>query len=572
MSVVKGIFVYTLIFLGLVLGVGVILIGIMYFFPSVSVFGYSFYHGNNRGVIYEVVAENQEVIGLDYLVPIDGDILTNVDAVEINADKWDINVVLYDATQVENNVTFFRVEFGRAITGFVKSSDPEPSFTVTGERRALTGQTEQKNVITFNVNEPEGAYFNRAAAINVWIPNTTAELTDLRITSGSGKITFVQASVADLVPIGDPEIDVANLTIVDGSNEVNVAHIDVLENLNLTADNSDLSVDRDYNCNLNLDVNKGKYTFANINSGLNNAEVNIEAVNADIQFNNIAGNVTLMSDYGFFRANTIAGSFSALSHNDDDNNNACDLRISAVLGSTIIENDSGNIEIGQVGQVNTNPASTDLRIDTKSGDVDIDDCFAKNIVITSTSGVITLGNCLGSVDVTSQNGSVYVTFMTDDAVVDGVSASDIATAVNNLNSKHINIATGVDRGNGAIEVYNTRGQMNLISNGRGRIVAHVDNLPDKSQNKITASNGNVDIIVPDNAQFWLDWNAGDSADLHISAFESQAKAPDSTMANYHVDRQAVFMGGTMNLDISTTMAVDADRNLTIYSKLIADLQ
>lgn len=572
MSIIKGIFVYTLIFLGLVIGVGVILIGIMFFFPNVSVFGYSFYHGNNNGIIYEVVAEDETVVGLDNLIRLDGDILSNVDAIEINAGHWDIDVNMYDATGIENNVTYFRVEFGRAITGFVKSDSPEPSFTVTAERRALTGESEEKNVVTFTVIEPEGAYFNRGAGFHIWIPNTIDELTDLRINSGSGEITFSQVSIAELVPVGDPQISVANVLLNDDSGDATIRYVNILNDLTITADNSNFSIDRDLNCDITMNVNKGKYQFANIINTQGNAEVNIEAVNADIQFNNVQGNVTLMSDYGFFRAGTISGSFSALSHNTDDINNACDLRIGAIYGSTIIQNDSGNIEVGQIGTVESNPTGNDLRIDTKSGDVDIDNCFAKNIVITSTSGVINLDNCLGSLDVTSQNGSVYATYLTASDTVDGVSTAAIQTAVNALQNKPIKISTGVDRGNGAIEVYNTRGALTLESNGRGRIIAHIDYMPDKSQNVINAHNGNVDVIVPDDSRFWLDWRGVSSADLHIVDFETTEREQNSSMANYNADLNAVFMGGTADRTVSTKLTVDANRNLTIYSKIHADLQ
>ncbi len=572
MSIIKGILIYTAIFLGLVLGVGVILIGIMYFFPQVSVFGYKFYHGNNDGKIYEVVAEDNTGVGVQNLVQVDGEVLRNIDAVEIVANKWDIEVLLYEAP--DNNVSFFRVEFTRSITGFIKDDSQNPNFKVEATKKALTGESVEKNVVTFNVVEPEGAYFNRGAKIVVWIPDTLGggNLNDIRIQSGSGEINFGQKSVAELIPVGNPEINVENFYLKDGSNDATINHINILNSLNIDATNSNFNIDKDLNCDVNINCDKGKYHFENVTG--TNKEVNINVVNADVQFANIDGNVTLKSDYGYFRADTISGNFSSLSHDVDDIKNACDLKIGTIKGTVYIQNDSGNIKIGQVGQVETNSTDNDLRIDTYSGDVTISKCFAKSIIITSTSGVINLGQCLGSLDITTQNGSVYVDFMTTEDTVDGVTASAIENAVENLNNKPIKISTGVEKGNGAIEVKNTRGQLTLESNGRGKIYALVDYIPDKSQNVVKAHNGNVDLIVPDSSQFWLAWRGVSSAKIHIVDFESTEKKYTSYATNTEIfdkDMEGVFVGGAMNKGISTHFEVDANKNLTIYSKLHAQI-
>ena len=569
MSIIKGILIYTAIFLGLVIGVGVILIGIMYFFPSVSVFGYKFYHGNNNGIIYEVVADDNTGVGVDNLIKLDGEILNNIDAVEIDADRWNINVNLYEAPS--NNVTFLRTEFTRSITGFIKASSPSPTFSVKAEKRALTGEDVEKNVVTIKAVEPEGAYFNRSACLTVWIPNTlpSGEIEDLRIVSGNGTVIFSQVSVAELVPVGNPEINVKNFTLVDGSNDAKVKYVNILDTLNINATNSNFSIDRDFDCDVNLDCEKGKYKFGNILGETNN--VNINAVNADVQFGNIEGNVTLKSDYGYFRANTINGNFSSLSHNVDDINNACDLKIQKILGSTIIQNDSGNIDIGQVGQVAKTTTTNDLRIDTHSGDVNIANCFAKNIIVTSTSGVIRLDKCLGSLDVSTQNGSVYVQFMKASDTVEGATDSEITTAVNNLNDKPIKISTGVDKGNGAIEVKNSRGQLTLESHGRGKIDVVVDNIAVNKTNDINAHNGNVNVVLPDEGRYWLNWSGLSSTKIHIVDFETSEKKPNSEMDNYSDVYKSVFMGGTLDSNNTTRFNIIANKNLTIYSKIHADL-
>ena len=162
--------------------------------------------------------------------------------------------------------------------------------------------------------------------------------------------------------------------------------------------------------------------------------------------------------------------------------------------------------------------------------------------------------------------------MTTEDTVDGVTASAIENAVENLNNKPIKISTGVEKGNGAIEVKNTRGQLTLESNGRGKIYALVDYIPDKSQNVVKAHNGNVDLIVPDSSQFWLKWRGVSSVKIHIVDFESTEKKHTSYESNTDIyDKDRVFVGGAMNKAIFTQFDVDANKNLTIYSKLHAQI-
>lgn len=561
MSIIKGIFVYTFIFIGLLLGIGVILIGIMYFFPQVSVFGYKFYNGNNNGIIYEVLPDGNTQ-GKN-TINRNPEIINNVDAVEIDANKWNIQVVYFD-----NPVSdiYFRVEFTRSITGFVSTKTPTPTFDVLAEKKALTGESEEKNVMTFKVNEPKGAYFNRNATLVVWIPHNVSGgvLENLNIKSGSGKVEFAQKTLAEGVEIGDPTLNVNYVKLTDKSGALPLRNTNVLKKMSLDCSNSTFSVDRNLACDVELDCNRGKYEFGDLTSPLKNSNIVVNAVNANMIFKNIEGDLTLNTDYGFFRANTIYGDFSALSHNVKDKNNACDMNIQKILGSVIIENGSGKLNIGQVGEVTKESTITDMKIDTKSGNLSIKNCFAKKVDINSTSGVIRLDNCLSELNVNTTYGSVYVHFMKKDAEVEGVSDTQVATAVEKLKERKTNIITGDGKGNGAIEVYNTQGVLNLNSKGRGKVVAEMDNVV--GANEILGDSSNIDIVVPDSSKFWLKWQAGSSADLRVVTFVSTEKKSNSEMNNYDQTHDAVFMGGNKDGTVQTSMNVKAGKNLVFYSK------
>lgn len=573
MSVIKGILTYTLIFIGLIVGVGVILVGVMYFFPSVSIFGYKFYHGNDKGTIYEVVSSADKLKNKDGIVYIDKGITDAVDAVEIVANNYNIEVKVFKG--VAGSAQLFRVEFTKSLTGFVSKDTNGPWFTVEAKKKLLTGENDEKNVVTFTAHEPKGFYMNRNAHITVWVADNlrSGTLNDLRIDSGRGSVKFEQGFFAELDKTGDPTLNVNNLTIKDKANTLDIKHINILKNLAIDADSCNLTIDRTLACDVQLNCKKGKFKFGNIerNNPLKNATIRVDAVNADVQFGDVEADVHLTSDYGLFRANTISGSFTSLGHNVADNNNACDIIINKIEGITIIQNDSGKVTIGQVGLVGNTASGTDLRIDTKSGNVTITNCFAKKVDVTSKRGAIKLGNALCDATVQTTYGLVNIEFMADNTKIEGVSDADIATAINNLKSKNLSVATGVDSGDGAITVKNVRGQATLKSGGSGKIVAHFLNVT--GTNSIESSRGSIEVVVPQKVTtvveggtcygFWLNWTAKE-ADVKIVNFVS-TKAKASIAEKYNKTKDAVYVGAEFEDESNPTkMTVKANNKALIY--------
>ncbi len=575
MSVLKGIFVYTLIFIGLVIGVGVILVGIMYFFPSVSIFGYKFYHGNDAGATYDVVSklDTTETTVDNNIINIDKSITDNLDAVEIIADEYNIEVAIFKGTLADTN---FRVEFTRSLTGFINKESEGPKFSVSASQKALSGETTNKNVVTFAVSEPDGLYMNRNAHITVWISDTIAggNLKDLRIESGRGHVDFRQGFVSELDTSGNPTLNVDNLSIVDNSNTVNLKYVNIKKSLRIDADSSDFVYEDDLACDVTLKVKKGKFKFADINkrSADDRPEVIVDAVNADVQFGVVdAETVRLTSDYGLFRVETIKGDFTSLSHAITDSNNACDLQIGTIEGCVTIQNDSGKIVIDQVGLVNKTYGRTDLNIDTKSGNVTIKNCFAKSADITSTRGAIKLGNALFGGKITTTYGSVTVDFMKEDATIEGVSSSDISDAVANLKEKALSISTGVEKGDGSITVNNVRGNVTLKSGGSGNINATFSDVT--GANVLESTRGSVDVVVPQVIHtditggqctgMWLSWEAK-NADVHIVNYSS-TKNKSTAAEKYNKTYDAVYVGGEFE-DTSnpTKMKIKANNRASVY--------
>lgn len=571
MTIIKGILTYTLIFIGLVIGVGVILVGIMYFFPSVSVFGYKFYQGNDRGTIYEIIPSADKTGTANGLIYIDKAITDKLDAVEIVAKEFDVNVKIFKGS--ETSTQSFRVEFTKSISGFVEKNSDGPTFTIETKKKCLTGESVEKNVVTFTVNEPKGLYLNRNAHITVWVADNICggKLNDLRIESGKGSINFEQGYLTD-DKTGDPNLNINNVTVKDKADTLEIKHINILNALTINAESCNFSIDRALACDINLDCKKGKFKFGDINRKIasEKAIVKIDAVNADVQFNDIDGDVHLTSDYGFFRANKIIGNFSSLSHNITDINNACDIDVKRVDGTTIIQNDSGKIVLGQVGLVTEDVA---LRIDTKSGNVTVSNCFAKTAEINSTRGSVQINNALCDAEIVTTYGSVNIEFMADNAKVEGVADADVANAITALKTKKLDIKTGNERGDGTITAKNIRGQATLNSGGSGNVVAHFLNLT--GVNEITSSRGGVEVVVPQKVEtavtggvctgFWLDWKANKSADIKILTFkETKVNASGCAEYNNKEGIKAVYVGGLADESNPTKMTVKANNNVKIY--------
>lgn len=571
MSVLKGILVYALIFIGLVIGVGVILVGIMYFFPSVSIFGYKFYHGNDAGTICEVVSSATETGKNGNIRYIDKNITDNLDAIEVIADNYNIEIAIFKG--VAGSAQSFRVEFTKSLTGFIDKNTSGPWFSVEAKKKVLTGESEEKNVVTFVAHEPDGFYMNRNAHITIWIADNVAggNLGDLRIESGRGHVGFKQGFISELDKSGNPVLNVDTLAIYDKANTVNLKYVNIKNTLKIEADSSNFTIEDDLSCDVLLNCKKGKFKFANVNSVGTSPVVRVDAVNADVQFADIDANVSLTTDYGLFRATSITGNFSSLGHNITDSNNACDLAIGKIEGTVIIQNASGKIQIEQVGQVASLTTVTDLRIDTKSGNVTINNCFAKKAEITSTRGAIKLGNALCGVNAKTTYGSVTIDYMKEDAVVEGVSSELVSSAVQMLKNYEVNISTGVDKGDGSIDVRNVRGQATLKSGGSGKIYAEFSDVT--GVNTIESSRGSVDVIVPQIVHtevaggtctgFWLSWKAK-TADIYIVNYSS-IKETSVIADKYNKTQDAVYVGGEAeDEDNPTKMIVKANNKARIY--------
>jgi len=512
MSIIKGIIKYLFILIGLIVAVGIITLGIMYFFPSVNLFGYHFYKGNNV-VQYISAYDTTSTAAGDHIIKVNGDIASNFDVLILKADGYDINVTTYETAS--SYAPLFQYRFTSNMKGLKKLEDAVPQVHVQTKNIELVQGEGLKKVLQFEITEPRGLFVRNNTTFDLQLPEEVLSFGKLIVQSKSGTIV-----------VGDTydarKFSISNADITSTSGKVILKNTNVTSTLNIKKNSGSFYVQNDISADVNIDCKDGKYSFQNLSSN-----VTILGKNADVQLKNVAGNVSVRMDYGLFRANTISGQLSSLSNPNTGNQNNCDLKIQKVLKTVLVNNNSGAIEIGQVSQLNDNSDLSKIDIVTKSGNTKINNCFAKDVNISSTRGKISLDNCIGSIYASTTYGNININFLEDQENVDGATSTDVNNALVNLTTKTLILETARgNSGDGSIEAKNIRSKnVNLKSNGDGKITATFASIVGNCE--ITSNRGSVNVVVP-NVAHLLKWKASNSADIAVfNVFTSEINS-----ANY----------------------------------------
>ena len=315
-------------------------------------------------------------------------------------------------------------------------------------------------------------------------------------------------SKSGTVVIGDEydtrKLSISNVNVLSASGKVYIRNTQINSQLDIKKTSGSFYLQNDIAGNVNINCNNGKYSFVDLSSN-----VSILGQNADIKFNNVGGNVSIRMDYGLVRAETISGELSSLSNPNTGKSNNCDIKISNVLKSVLVDNSSGNIQIGQVSQLNDISDSSQINITTKGGDIKVGNCYANKVTISATRGDVSLSNCRSgeSMNVSTTYGNIYVNFLETQTNVNGQLV--LETARNGS-------------GDGSIEVENIRCQATLKAGNEGKIKATFKEIIGSCD--ITSNRGSVNVVVPNSAHL-LKWKASTSAD--ISVFDMVTSLKDS---------------------------------------------
>jgi len=525
MSTKKGIFVYTIILLGLLFAMGVILTCIMFFFPSVQILGFQFVSTSSSDHIYYVTNEN--TTAQDHLLQINNNVAENIEVINIDAEGFDIHIRTYDPGTSEDH-TLFKIHLVAQYAGYIKADGEHLSLLVNGSQSVLAGETETKNIVNFSVIEPEGLYVKTSCYIIICIPEDSMSYDELIINSGNGDIRISPDQESDSYqfnfdePTGELFYNFNAVKITDTTGEITLGNVVINDKLSITKTDGLLEMNTDISANVVLNATYGKYYFKDINIpslGQDEYNVVINEKNANIILKDIEGDVEFTSQTGLLRVGEIGGNFTSKRF-VDNTTNSCDIEIEAINGSVVyIENKTGIINIGRISKIANNLTQTDLslinvEISNTSGTITINECMAQNVVITCTSGEIIINECASNLEISSTSGAIDVSYITSSSSLDGVTTTQLNQMLERLKEYSISLISD----DGEITCKNSVGALTLETTSDGNINAEIYDLNGLSS--ITSKYGKINIKLSTAIidGYWLRWQTTKTADIDVLTY------------------------------------------------------
>ena len=329
MKALKGLMIYIGIVLAIILGIGVFLFCLMYFIPSMRIFG--------AGVVHANAAGEKQVIELeDY---------SNYDKIELNLSSKKINVVLKADQKLDD------IKYALDLNCFGLA------FDITEYRIIKDVSLENKVLsIDLNVTEPNGWISCYGSEMIVYVP---ANLTyDVLVKTESASVTL-----GDDKNVLQMNSLVANTTT--GSlyvNKVSATDTLKLKALSLTTNSGNMDLSNIKNVNVSSKVviyaKSGEFSFHNLN-----ADIDVRGTGVRLVANSIkstSAGLTFMSKDGYFKVKDLISVGSAESTIVTEN---CNITIDKVVGNAGIVTTYGNINI--------NKAENDLILESTHGDIKV---------------------------------------------------------------------------------------------------------------------------------------------------------------------------------------------------------
>ena len=353
-TVSRGILFYLLILLGTILGIACILICIVMFSPGTKIFGVSYFRNNSVLKIEEFNASEVDVNQSISQYIADGRIQT----IEIKSDYAEIDIA---NTQAEK--FFFTIDTN--ISGLSTAENPKDDnrFVYDYDYDA------ENKIFSIEVDGPDSfLYLSKTASITFNIPKTKGFASgNLNLITESGNITLANHTENNIV--------VANLTADIGDN----GQLFVSKNFDISPEGK-----------MTVEAKKGQIeTLGTINA----STVNIDAEGTKISLNEIVGDLSIdtkdstikiakvnkkfyySAESGVLQVGTIVGDFECSELVDISN-----IFVDKISGSAMLPKASAsNVEIKHI---------------------------EKDVLISTTTGTIKLGELNGDVNLVTESGAI----------------------------------------------------------------------------------------------------------------------------------------------------------------------
>lgn len=523
MKILKGIFVYTMIILGVIMGLGIILLGCMYLF-KMSMFGYKFLDINLKRNTFESIQldiKEQQTSGstLSYLDDCVVDGKYNVKFV-INAGNYTVRV-LPDSGQ-HSFISYYTIS---DFVGFVKTDTSSYKASVN-TRYYINDDT---LIVDMKVSNPKGlinfdATDNRLVIVVPEKYNNKPFYYGFDITTTGGDIILKNSLTSDNkfdAPLrvstltanttkGNITLGGFESTIVDGEKEASSTA--TMQNLVLTTQG-------------------GTIDFTNFKSFVIEKKLILEATKADYIFEDLTVNdgMEVTGSNILIKANTIT----------------CN-------GDFVYKSDTGGLDIQVLNAGEYNKVVSENKyhyVDANSR--------LHNITIFSDSTNIKIGAIMGKARIENQYGSIDITNLCNQATIKNENGN--ITITNSGVLPKTDDTSAVYTKTSSLVVYNTYGditvksyrQNGLFTNVKGKITltsdAEVVDRDNAYYTKVTSKDGNVKFINTNGSAYSI--VGTDKADINIEQKKvSAVLTGDEENKTYYVKST----NGGVNITLPTT--------------------
>lgn len=487
MKIVKGVFTYLLILVGIVFIASILMFTAMAFFKF-PVFG-----------TYVVMSSKTT----EYICPNSNSALDSTSIVNVTVNSGNYGVIIRSWTDTQKNQKVPRILVREE--GF--------GLSTNGVREAAVEVIRSGNNITITVKAPTGVIAYKDSHVEIALPISTegGYKYNLTINSGKGDVSVVPTTDDVTKEEQRGRVNIYDLSITTTSGDVSVRGLGTGEHPS-----------HKFN-SLSLKTETGKFDFSNQDLSTETGSVKIESRRGDFTFKNYTGSFVIEGDNLVFNAESIVTENKTFLYNCP--NGTLDInKLDVGTSFAQIVTEYARVEIDEL--------LGDTAIQATYGDIIIKNTTSNVVDVTTTHGDISIG----TVSNTGVNGTIALRSTYGDITVDSYPAkgwftnkSGRITITHAQNNEH-NFETKIETKKGHVVANNMYGKVTATATGEANMDITFANIPSSDiTSNITIGSGKLNINVPvaqsnitNNCKVNFTFNGG-SADVYSGS---------SNMGNY----------------------------------------
>lgn len=350
-------------------------------------------------------------------------------AININSNRMKINIV-----PTTNN--YIKVVYSPGMSGFVKAKNSKLSLNVRFEQnQQFTGVDDGTSYKTLNIiaTEPEGLLFLSSSYMTIYVP-VTYDYSVINAANGRGGINYTAIS-------SSKEIKVSRLYLKTTTADIDIIapNADVYYISTTTGDLKFNNNNRDIDANITYRTNTGSFETTSVINGAVSVESEAKSVGPNISIKKVLGSFNFESPSG----NVVIGEIGDMSSGESSNltvkaSNAS-FKINKIYGYTYVQpfkDNVDNIDFKINDLYNTNSGGFQSFFESGKGNITIGTLRGYSQFKTST-GNVKVTNAWESMYIYTYSGAINVTFNTAANPNDGLGGMQIDTTESNITVKNI---------------------------------------------------------------------------------------------------------------------------------------